>query len=226
ILDGRLPIDRTYDGNHLRTLHTALFGDIFDWAGVTRTYPMSKDGFAFAEPRQIPAYLDAATRHIASIDWDSLDRGGLAVETATTHAYLNTAHPWREGNGRSAKLFVRQLLGDHGHDLDLSRVIPAVWNQSLALTRPDLGTFEPVPDTLIPVFSRIIVDHTMSGDDTTTSAQAVAGVLTRGPSPRQQPPPRRATNPPSPPTHYRYGHLGPGRPAGPTHVDQVDTGPR
>lgn len=219
ILTGQLAIDRTYDADHLRSLHTALFADIYEWAGITRTYPLSKAGIAFADPRQIPAYLDAAAHHIATTDWDGLDHGSAAVEVATTYAYLNTAHPYREGNGRSAKLLVRQLLRDHGYDLDLSRITPQQWNNSSALTMPDRGTFEPVPDLLIPVFSRTIIDYTPPPPTDSTIATQAAGPLTPGPS-RQptaaSPPPTPARQPTTSHYHRPHGRRGPDRPAGPT----------
>ena len=205
ILDGQLPIPRTYDADHLRALHAALFDDIYDWAGVTRTYSMSKDDIPFAEPRQIPAYLDAAARHIARTDWDHLDHGGIAVEAATTYAYLNTAHPWREGNGRSSKLFMRQLLRDHGHDLDLSKITPAQWNNSSALTMPDRGTFEPVPDLLIPVFTRIITTYTPPTPGGNSATQAAAGPLSLGPN-TTTPQTYRTPPPASRPYHRQQPH--------------------
>ncbi|MGC5246302.1 Fic family protein [Gordonia sp. DT219] len=118
--------------------------------------------------------------HIADTDWDRLDHGGIAVEAATTYAYLNTAHPWREGNGRSSKLFMRQLLRDHGHDLDFGKITPQQWNNSSALTMPDRGTFEPVPDLLIPVFTRIITTHTPPATNATQAA--AVGPLSLGPT--------------------------------------------
>ena len=163
ILAGHVLVDRTYDANHLRALHTALFDDIYEWAGVVRTYPMSKDGIPFADPGQIPAYLRAASTFIATTDWDVLDPDGLAIGAATVYAYLNTAHPWREGNGRVSKLFLRQLLREHQYDLDLSVVTARQWNNCSALTMPDRGAFEPVPDLLVPVFTRAIRAATPSG---------------------------------------------------------------
>lgn len=155
IADGRIDIDRTYDAAHLRAIHTALFSPIYDWAGKNRTYPMSKDGMWFAEPNQIDRYLDHARDHITATDWTDLDHGGFAVEAATVYASINMGHPYREGNGRAAKLFMSQLAERAGYELDYSRVTPEQWNNASMFSHPDLGTFDPVPDTLIPVFARI-----------------------------------------------------------------------
>ncbi|MGC4933252.1 Fic/DOC family protein [Gordonia sp. DT30] len=114
VLRGQLVIDRTYDAEHLRAVHTALFADIYDWAGKTRIYPMAKDRIGFADPAQIGAYLRAAADHIATTDWGALAHGGLAVEAATAYAYLNTAHPWREGTAEVQNCFCGNCSGTTG----------------------------------------------------------------------------------------------------------------
>lgn len=155
IADGRIVIARTYDAEHLHAIHAALFSPLYEWAGVPRTYSLSKDGMWFAEPHQIGRYLDHARDHIAAVDWPDLDHGGFAVEAATVYASINMSHPYREGNGRAAKVFMSQLAEDAGYRLDYARITPQQWVNAAMYSHPDLGTFEPVPDTLIPVFARI-----------------------------------------------------------------------
>ena len=155
IVDGHIQIARTYDAEHLHTIHAALFSPIYEWAGVPRTYPLSKDGLPFADPNQIGRYLDHARDHIAAVDWTDLDHGGFAVEAATVYASINMSHPYREGNGRTVKVFMSQLAADAGYRLDYGRVTPQQWVNAAMLSHPDRGTFEPVPDSMVPVFARI-----------------------------------------------------------------------
>ncbi|WP_231499048.1 Fic/DOC family protein, partial [Gordonia alkanivorans] len=155
IVDGHIPIARTYDAAHLHTIHAALFSPLYEWAGVPRTYPLSKDGLPFADPNQIGRYLDHARDHIGAVDWTDLDHGGFAVEAATVYASINMSHPYREGNGRAAKVFMSQLAADAGYRLDYGRVTPQQWVNAAMLSHPDLDTFEPVPDSMVPVFARI-----------------------------------------------------------------------
>ncbi|MFT3661830.1 MAG: Fic family protein [Gordonia sp. (in: high G+C Gram-positive bacteria)] len=157
IEQGRIRISRTYGPAHLRSIHRALFGDLYDWAGEIRTYPMNKGMTWFASPREIGDYLDAARRLVYGTEWEVLDHDDFAVALARIYAYLNTAHPFREGNGRAAKLFVKQLADDHARDIDYLRVDAEQWNNASAYSGPDRGSFEPVPDTLFPVFRRILV---------------------------------------------------------------------
>ena len=82
---------RTYDAEHLHTIHAALFSPIYEWAGVPRTYPLNKDGLPFADPNQISRYLNHARDHIAAVDWTDLDHGGFAVEAGVLVS--GVAHP-------------------------------------------------------------------------------------------------------------------------------------
>jgi cell filamentation protein len=66
-------------------------------------------------------------------------------------AYLNQAHPFREGNGRTSKVFMEEVAEQSRFTLDFSRVAPDQWNQASMLSRPDLLAYEPVPNSLVPV---------------------------------------------------------------------------
>ena len=118
---------------------------MIQWAGVPRTYPLNKDGLPFADPNQISRYLNHARDHIAAVDWTDLDHGGFAVEAATVYASINMSHPYREGNGRAAKVFMSQLAADADYRLDYGRVTPQQWVNAAMLTHPDRGAFEPSP---------------------------------------------------------------------------------
>ena len=211
IVDGRIPIARTYDAEHLHTIHAALFSPIYEWAGVPRTYPLSKDGLPFAEPNQIGRYLDHARDHIAAVDWPGLDHGEFAVEAATVYASINMSHPYREGNGRAAKVFMSQLAAEAGYRLDYGRVTPQQWVNAAMLSHPDRGTFEPVPDTMIPVFARIAEPLTSqqsaaeraSGRE--TDAQRAARIASRGTS-RRSPTSGARSEPGSPQRRRGTGH--------------------
>lgn len=183
IVDGQIPIARTYNAEHLHTIHAALFSPIYEWAGVPRTYPLSKDGLPFADPNQIGRYLDHARDHIAAVDWTDLDHGRFAVEAATVYASINMSHPYREGNGRAAKVFMSQLAADAGYRLDYGRITPPQWVNAAMLSHPDRGTFEPVPDTMVPVFARIAEPLTSphpASAERETDAQRAARIASRG----------------------------------------------
>lgn len=69
------------------------------------------------------------------------------------------AHPFREGNGRTSKLFMQHVAEQSRFAFDYARVTPEVWNQGSALSGPDLYSYAPDPRSLVPVFDAITVDR-------------------------------------------------------------------
>jgi len=156
---GTLPIPRTYDAAHLRLLHYELFKNVFEWAGEYRTVTLFKAPLEFAPPGDIGRYLDDASRIVRGSAWATMDRHQFASTAAEVFAYVNQAHPFREGNGRAGKLFMQQVSELSQYKLEyspeLSGVTREMWNNASAMSRPDLGSYAPVPDTLIPIFERM-----------------------------------------------------------------------
>ncbi|NIK55374.1 Fic/DOC family protein [Kribbella shirazensis] len=153
---GEADVPRTYDAQHLHALHAHLFQDVYDWAGKTRETELYKGGpGGFAPPGQIDRYLADAAELIESADWASMDREQFGEHAAKVYAYVNQAHPFREGNGRAAKMFMQHVSELSPYSLDFSKVSPQAWNQRSMLTAPDLGKYEPVPEALEPVFKAI-----------------------------------------------------------------------
>lgn len=187
IENGTVHIARTYDQQHVLAIHRHLFQDLYDWAGTVRTYPLWRNPVVpFAEPGQISAYFEHAHQHVADTEWESLDHQSFSRHAATVYASVNFAHPSREGNGRTAKIFMTQLANDHGWDLDFDRVSPDEWNQAAALSAPDRGSFTPVPDELFPVFERLTVIKSPATENAPTSpgrdrAATAAERAARGP---------------------------------------------
>ena len=84
----------------LREIHRALFGDIYDFAGEIRTVNIARGNFRF-----VPAmYLDAALASIEAMPQGTYD------EIIAKYVEMNVAHPFREGNGRSTRLWLDQML--------------------------------------------------------------------------------------------------------------------
>ncbi|MFD1716051.1 Fic/DOC family protein [Amnibacterium flavum] len=159
---GEVQIPRTFDGEHLRSVHRHLFQDVYEWAGDYRAVNMTKgdDRRHFANPRngELPRYLDDMYRIIATTDWAALDQRDFGTRTARVFAFLNQAHPFREGNGRTAKVFLAHLAEQSHFDLDFRRVLPGHWNTASQLSRPTEKTsYEPNPSPLVPVFQSLAV---------------------------------------------------------------------
>ena len=97
----------------LQAIHKALFEDIYDFAGELRTVNLSKGNFRFAPLM----YLEAALGNIDKMPQSTFD------EIIEKYVEMNIAHPFREGNGRSTRLWLDQMLkADIGQVVDWSRV--------------------------------------------------------------------------------------------------------
>ena len=84
----------------LQDIHKVLFQDIYDFAGELRTVNISKGNFRF-----VPVmYLYEAVKTIESMTQNSFD------EILEKYVEMNVAHPFREGNGRSMRLWLDHML--------------------------------------------------------------------------------------------------------------------
>ena len=84
----------------LQDIHKVLFQDIYDFAGDLRTVNISKGNFRF-----VPVmYLSEAVKTIESMPQNSFD------EIVEKYVEMNVAHPFREGNGRSMRLWLDHML--------------------------------------------------------------------------------------------------------------------
>lgn len=95
-----------FTADDLRAMHRRWLGGIYDWAGTYRGVNIGKAGFMFAAAPQIPRLMAAFERDCLAVDTPCADMadGRLITALARTHAEFVLIHPFREGNGRSARL--------------------------------------------------------------------------------------------------------------------------
>ena len=84
----------------LQFIHKYLFEEIYDFAGELRTVNIAKGNFRFAPVM----YLEAALSNIEKMPQSTFD------EIIEKYVEMNIAHPFREGNGRSTRIWLDQLL--------------------------------------------------------------------------------------------------------------------
>ncbi len=84
----------------LQTIHKYLFQDIYDFAGKVRTVNISKGYFRFAPVM----YLETSLKYIDNMPQSSFD------EIIEKYVEMNIAHPFREGNGRSTRIWLDCIL--------------------------------------------------------------------------------------------------------------------
>ena len=126
-----------FDAEHLKAIHRHLFQDVYEWAGHTRderfvfsdgaiaSEPIMRkaDGQPFLTGPQIPAALRSIGTNLRDAHHlRNLLRTAFAKQAADIMVELNTIHPFREGNGRTQRVFMEQLAKAAGHDLDFTIV--------------------------------------------------------------------------------------------------------
>ena len=84
----------------LQAIHKYLFEDIYDFAGEIRTVNIAKGNFRFAPLM----YLQAALENIDKMPQSNFD------EIVEKYVEMNIAHPFREGNGRSTRIWLDHIL--------------------------------------------------------------------------------------------------------------------
>ena len=97
----------------LQAIHKCLFEDIYDFAGEIRMVNMAKGNFRFAPLM----YLQSALENIDKMPQSNFD------EIVEKYVEMNIAHPFREGNGRSTRIWLDHILKNEiGKVVDWSKV--------------------------------------------------------------------------------------------------------
>lgn len=98
--------EQPFTTGNLRQWHAHWLGGIYPWAGNYRTVNIGKGGFQFASAHLVPALMakDMARTLAAHTPCTRMDKARLVQALAVTHAEFILIHPFREGNGRLARL--------------------------------------------------------------------------------------------------------------------------
>ncbi len=109
------------DSNSLLTIHHYLFQDVYEWAGKVRTVNISKDGKPFFEGEKFNMgfkFIDNLISEYRSLN--KTNRKEIAYKLAEILDTVNYLHPFREGNGRTQREFVRILALEKELHLNLN----------------------------------------------------------------------------------------------------------
>lgn len=125
------PISGNFDLPHLKAIHRELFGDVYDWAGEIRRIDISKGNTRFANFARIETESQRLLGELAAENHlQNLDKTNFAKRAAYYLGELNVLHPFREGNGRTLRLFITQLamknnLQIHWQNISAEQMIQA-----------------------------------------------------------------------------------------------------
>lgn len=142
----------------LRSFHRRWLQDIYPWAGEYRQVNMGKGGFQFAAAHRIPHLMAEYDRDVLEVDTPchDMDDERLIRALARTHAELVLIHPFREGNGRLARLLNTLMAFQAGQPaLDYGGIRGKKKREYIAAVHAALGgDYEPMEAVFRSVLSR------------------------------------------------------------------------
>jgi cell filamentation protein len=123
------PIPGDFDLPHLKAIHRHLFQDVYAWAGELRTVDIAKGSTRFAVHHYLESYAASVFAKLAKSrpTWVIAD---LPQHFAECLGEINAMHPFREGNGRTQRIFIGLLANAHGfairwEDMEASEMLAA-----------------------------------------------------------------------------------------------------
>jgi cell filamentation protein len=99
-------------------IHKYVSRDVYAWAGEFRTVPIAKGNSFFARPVHIQAELQELFHQLAGVQFlRGIDSGGFCSRAAHYLGEINALHPFRGGNGRAQREFIRELAMEAGYEI-------------------------------------------------------------------------------------------------------------
>jgi len=189
INSGKLKIALTPQG--YQDLHRAIFQDVYDWAGKLRTVDIARTHM-FCRQQFVANELAKRFTALKNEDFlKNLSAEKFAERAAEHLAELNAIHPFREGNGRTQRLFLKALAHQAGHRLDLSRIAEEPWMKA------SIDSFVKGPESLTTVIRSALTipvsvsDEAVAADSREARREAMRERLERARNepnrPRQSP---------------------------------------
>lgn len=120
------PIKGSFDLKHLQAIHKHIFGQIYRWAGNIRNIDISKGNSMFATNSRI---IPEAEKLFSQLSKENYLKNTEPEKIASRLAYylgeINAIHPFREGNGRTQRVFISQLAKEAGFELTFEKTTQA-----------------------------------------------------------------------------------------------------
>lgn len=154
------PVRPTGDLSELRAVHAHLFQDVYAWAGQLRTVDIRKnvEGAEFFLPvsmiERAAGFASAELREENMLR--GLDRGAFVDRLAYHYDQVNYLHPFREGNGRTQRVFWDRVAADAGWTLDW-RAVRGEVNDAACRAASDRRDYAPLRQMLDQIITPVAV---------------------------------------------------------------------
>jgi len=115
------PLEGAFDFEHYKAIHHFLFSDLYGWAGQIRTVNISKKGTRFTLAENIERQAELIFKRLKDCNYfKGLRHGEFVEEIVDFYCVTNELHPFREGNGRTQRAFLTQLIRNAGYDINFA----------------------------------------------------------------------------------------------------------
>ncbi|MFT8318129.1 MAG: Fic family protein [Sporolactobacillus sp.] len=122
----------------LKKIHYWLFSDLYDWSGEYRTGDFHKDGTDFFPVSRFDFAIENLNQQIEHVNKTNYRSDlALAIDLGKLLLDINMFHPFREGNGRTQRLFITLLAKQKGKMIHLRKSDPAYNNYMTASINDD-----------------------------------------------------------------------------------------
>lgn len=118
-----IPLKGNFDLEHYKSIHKFLFEDLYSWAGELRKINISKKGTNFANADELEYLCTECFQRLKENNYyRNTDFDYFVENIVDLYCTLNILHPFREGNGRTERIFISQLIRFNGYDIDFSDI--------------------------------------------------------------------------------------------------------
>ncbi|MCM3113597.1 Fic/DOC family protein [Lederbergia lenta] len=117
------PIYGAFGLKHLQKIHKYIFQDVYPFAGKIRDEQMTKGNTTFAHPRHLEPYAFDVFKQLKGENYlQGLELDKLNEKASYYLSEINMIHPFREGNGRTQREYIRLLFLKNGYELNLTNI--------------------------------------------------------------------------------------------------------
>ena len=157
LLTTQLTEKTKFDVDYIKNIHFLALKDVYAFAGNFRTVNISKQGFMFPTARFLDQSMQEFQTEILNKllnEYVKLDSGLFIEDLARVHAELLYIHPFREGNGRTARVLLNLMLRKNGWEpLDFSKMNEELFQQYvIAVQSSAMKNYEPMKKVIEQLF--------------------------------------------------------------------------
>ena len=116
------PINDDFGFEHFKKIHEFLLCDLYEWAGQVRTVDISKKRTKFLDAASIESIGTKCFAKVKDGYFENLPFDEFVKRIAEFYNDVNYIHPFREGNGRTQRIYFAQLIRHYGYDINFADV--------------------------------------------------------------------------------------------------------